>query len=1485
MSQSAVDSISELSASSSDVFFRSRLVALLAELLGEPAADIAALGDDEDLLSYGVDSIRLMYMQTRLSRMGHALAFDALARTPTLGAWTALLARAMRAEPAAQGTDRAARADVVTNADADADANANANANANADIDVHAEFELSAVQQAYWLGRGAGEVLGNVSCHAFLEFRSRGIDPQRLAAACRLVRARHPMLRARFVGGRQQIVAAPDAPVFDYRDWRGRAPAQAEAEWAALRAFRSHECLDIAHAQVFIAGLAQMPDGEDRVWLSIDLLAADVDSVRLLMNEIGAAYASPASLPDAPATWFPVYLAQRAAATRAAREAARGHWQARLADLPDGPALPLACAPESIRAPRFSRRAHTLSAAELARLRQRAAQHRVTLPSVFGYAFAAVLARWSGQHAFVLNVPLFDRHGEAPDLAAMIADFTTLLLVECEVRPHACVADAVRAFQACLHGAIAHAAYPALEVLRDARRQGAPRAAPVVFSSNLGDEPFVPAAFREAFGDLHDMISQTPQVWLDHQLYRVTDGVLLAWDSVDGLFPDGMLDAMFDAYIAFVQALCDRDWRQPAAVALPPAQRRVRDALNAVPAPGRPRTLHGDFFALAAREPAAVALWCGERAITRGELAAQALAIAAGLRAAGVGHGEAVEISLPRGPAQIAAAFGVLAAGACYVPVDVAQPPARRALIEQAAGIRAVIGVTPEPAATPPRLDAAALARSAPLAAPRPVAPRSTAYVIYTSGSTGVPKGVEMTHEAAMNTIDAINPLLGVSADDRLLAVSALDFDLSVYDLFGVLGAGGALVLPTQDEARDAARWIELIERHRVTLWNSAPALLEMALAAPGAAGACRSVRAVLASGDWIALDLPARLRARYGGACAFHALGGATEAGIWSNLQTVDAVPPHWRSIPYGRPLPGQAYRVVDDSGRDAPDHVAGELLIGGASLARGYRNDPVLSAARFVESDTGRWYRTGDRGRYWPDGTLEFLGRADRQVKVRGHRIELGEIEAALSAHPQVEGACASVVSGDAAHVVAAFVPVDVALDPASAGALAYRPAADTVQAQAAVTRAVLSRVLDGGARVPAPVRARWDAWLARASQPHAIALEAALEALDWPAARLDACAAALRALVDDPHGCAPRVLLDAQLAPQALASGLPDGVRAIGQIGAALRTLADAHARVVRVAVLDARAGQLFAHGLRLLDDPRFALTLFDASPGLLRDAQSRFARTSPAMHAMPDGLLPARYLGQFDCVVSFAAAHLRDDPRDTFRLAAALLARDGHAFVADVLRDSPLRELTAALLGDASPPRLVSGEALAAAARACGFAPDAQSWRSDAFALIAARARAEPLTHARLAGWLRERLPDAMRPERLWCAPRWPLNGNGKIDRRAIGDALARTLGDAPAAHAAFAPADERQATLLACWEQALGRPADARDATFFALGGDSLLATRLLAQLRERLGVRIGMAEFYREPTLAGLAAKLAGAAAAVRGHRAAHAAAMEEGVL
>jgi amino acid adenylation domain-containing protein len=311
----------------------------------------------------------------------------------------------------------------------------------------------------------------------------------------------------------------------------------------------------------------------------------------------------------------------------------------------------------------------------------------------------------------------------------------------------------------------------------------------------------------------------------------------------------------------------------------------------------------------------------------------------------------------------------------------------------------------------------------APLPEPVPVDPRQTAYIIFTSGSTGVPKGVAIPHMAALNTVVDINERFGIGPGDRVLALSALDFDLSVYDVFGPLSAGGSMVLVEEDARRDARRWLALAQRHEATVWNSVPTLLHMLLTVAEAEDTTTALRLALVSGDWIGLDLPGRLRARQP-ACRFFALGGATEASIWSNGFEVDRVDPAWASIPYGWPLRNQRFRVVDAAGRDAPDGVAGELWIGGAGLAHGYCNAPELTAERFVESGDGtRWYRTGDQGRYGPDGLLEFLGRKDHQVKLRGHRIELGEIEAALQLQPGVDRALAVVApAGGARRLVAA-------------------------------------------------------------------------------------------------------------------------------------------------------------------------------------------------------------------------------------------------------------------------------------------------------------------------------------------------------------------------------------------------------------------------------------------------------------------------------
>ncbi|SCK31543.1 amino acid adenylation domain-containing protein [Streptomyces sp. WMMB 714] len=452
-----------------------------------------------------------------------------------------------------------------------------------------------------------------------------------------------------------------------------------------------------------------------------------------------------------------------------------------------------------------------------------------------------------------------------------------------------------------------------------------------------------------------------------------------------------------------------------------------QEPLTVRPFPDAGPLLDGPLRAAAVRTPHAPALLGPSDALTHGELAARAAHVAGLLREAGVRRGSSVAVALPKGFEQIAAVTGVARHGAVYVPVDVSWPGTRIAAVCRRAGIGHALvpagGSAELPADVVPLvLDEGTAGEgdvpsAAEAGAPR-ADPDSPAYTIFTSGSTGEPKGVVVDHAAARVTVDDITDRLAIGPDDRVLGLSALSFDLSVYDVFGVLGAGGALVLPEPGGEQDPQHWMDLIERHRVTFWNTAPALMQMLLdladADPAAAARqLASLRCVLLSGDWIPVTLPDRLRALVPGVRVVSA-GGATEAAIWSICYPVGTVPAHWRSIPYGRPLRGQFFHVLDDEGRPLPVGQEGELHIAGRGLARGYAGDEAQTAARFpVHEKLGeRVYRTGDMGMWRTDGTIEFMGRKDRQVKIRGHRIELGEIESVLDRLPAVRRAVASVV-----------------------------------------------------------------------------------------------------------------------------------------------------------------------------------------------------------------------------------------------------------------------------------------------------------------------------------------------------------------------------------------------------------------------------------------------------------------------------------------
>ncbi|GAB3934962.1 hypothetical protein GCM10027614_08910 [Micromonospora vulcania] len=667
---------------------------------------------------------------------------------------------------------------------------------------------------------------------------------------------------------------------------------------------------------------------------------------------------------------------------------------------------------------------HWLAGTDRDRLAARAREHGVTLSMVFLTAFAEVLAAWSSRQRFLLNLPLYDRTPYHPDVPLLSGDFTNLLLLEVDATDEVSFVERARRLSEQFARDVAHTAYSGVDVLRDLARTRSDRGvlAPVVFTSALSLGDLFGADVRECFGDPVWTSSQTPQVWLDNQVTEREGGLYLNWDVVAELFPPGVSEAMFAAYVGLLTRLTHDDWDGVAVDLLPERQRAVRQRADDTTATLPVRRLHDGFFAWAAREPRRPALLGDQVAVSYGELAGRALTLAGALTRAGVAPGDAVGVCLPKGVDQVVAVLGVLAAAGVYVPVGVDQPTARRGRIWQRAGVAVVVG---DGGLDPtgdggPALDGCV-----------PVDPAALAYVIFTSGSTGEPKGVEVPHSAAGSTIEAIRRRFGIGADDRVLAVSALDFDLSVFDIFGLLGVGGALVLIGEEQRRDASAWRRLVDAHRVTVWQSVPALLDMLLTAAETESGLEHLRLALLGGDWVGLDLRDRLVAQRTDA-RLVALGGTTETAIHSTVFEVGAVPAHWRSIPYGVPLPNQRCRVVDGRGRDCPDWVVGELWIGGSGVAAGYRGDPERTADRFVTHDGVRWYRTGDLGRYWPDGTLEFLGRADFQVKIRGHRIELGEVEAALVDCPGARDAVVVAVGGTTRRLAAAIVPDTSEVDP---------------------------------------------------------------------------------------------------------------------------------------------------------------------------------------------------------------------------------------------------------------------------------------------------------------------------------------------------------------------------------------------------------------------------------------------------------------------
>ncbi|MET8910070.1 amino acid adenylation domain-containing protein [Micromonospora sp. NPDC004551] len=882
-----------------------------------------------------------------------------------------------------------------------------------------AEVPLSYAQERVWFMDQLAP--GEAAYHIAVPLRVRGpLDVEALRAALAALAARHESQRTRFPAdsdGRPTVVVEESVEVpLTIVDAPDEASAQALVDAAAAEPF------DLADGPLLRALLIRLAADDHVLFLGQHHIVGDGWSVDVLLRDLITLYrgGEPPALPIQYGD-FAVWEAGELDGPQA--RAHIDYWKQRLAGITPLE-LPLDLPRPATQTYRGDFVEFQLDPAATEALNALTRATGGTLFMTLLAAYQVLLARHAGQDDFAVGASVAGR--SAPELENVVGMFINMLPLRAELAGDPTFTELLARTRRSVLDGFEHAEVPFAKVVhelglpRDVSRSPVFQAMFVLQNYEMGRFSGVSRADEVSFE------------WTPMEL-RATrfDFELHAVETVDGLW--GKLIFNTDLFTRDTVERMARRWTSllAAIVAAPdtpvsrlellPADERAllagwNDTAADFP---REQTLHGPIEERAAATPDAVAVTIEGRSLTYAELNAAANRIAHRLRAAGVGPETLVGVCAERSVELVAGLLGVLKAGGAYLPLDPEYPADRLAFMVTDADAPVVLvqehlrDVLPATAATVLALDDATVWADQPATDPAPTAgPEHLAYVIYTSGSTGRPKGVPNTHRGIVNRLDWMQKTYGLGADDAVLQKTPASFDVSVWEFFWPLRTGARLVLAKPGGHKDAGYLRDLLVAERITTAHFVPSMLTVFLAEEGVEAAT-ALRRVICSGEELpltsALDFTARLPR-----CGLHNLYGPTEAAIDVTAWHCDpARLAEVTGVPIGAPIANQRLHVLDPAGAQCPVGVAGELHIGGVGLARGYHRRPALTAEKFVpdpwSGEPGaRLYRTGDLARWVvaPDGTgvIEFLGRIDHQVKLRGLRIELGEIESALREQPGV-------------------------------------------------------------------------------------------------------------------------------------------------------------------------------------------------------------------------------------------------------------------------------------------------------------------------------------------------------------------------------------------------------------------------------------------------------------------------------------------------
>ncbi|MEU4569918.1 amino acid adenylation domain-containing protein [Micromonospora sp. NPDC023956] len=862
----------------------------------------------------------------------------------------------------------------------------------------------STAQHGLWFTERIGHARS--AYHMPLPVRLLGaLDVAALADACAAVVARHPALGYAFddTDGELSLVAAPPPRLTRRSVAPGELPAAVRAE--TLLPF------DPRHGPLVRFTLFTVAPTEHLLLIVAHHLVFDGESKDLLLRDLGAQYGARVA-GSAPPGGAPVpyaaHVAEDEARIAAGVAAARVFWDTRWRE-PDPVVLP------GLRRPQDGVRAGEVVAFDLPE------PHRLALAryadasghtrfEVLLAAVYALLCRY-GNGTPTVAVDLGTRTGAT---RATVGLFVNELPVAVHPDPDRPFADLVAATRAELRDTYPVRAVPLARSVSGLRPRAALAPVSVSYRRRTGPEPVFAGLRAEVdWAGFHHAARNDLHVQVVDGRDRTTVHLQYGVDTID---PDSV-GRIAGHLVTLLGAATAEPGTPVGALALLGEEERrlVRTGgespvgVAAAPPAGTVPELVSAWAAATPDVPAVVA---GDRVTTYAELDRAAATLADRLRAAGARPGVRVAVRLRRSPALLVGLLAVLRTGAAYVPLDVDHPPARRAFVldDTTPAVLLVEAGTPDEASThrprvlsvdgPATTDPATTGSGPPAREPELAGPEpdDVAYVVHTSGSTGRPKGVEVTHRSLRYLLDALHTTLDSGPTHRWLALASASFDMSIPELFLPLVTGGRIVLAAEHDTRDGAALLGLVRRHRVSHVHATPSTWRLLL---DAGFADRTVVG-LSGAEPLPLALARELRPRVR---RLWNLYGPTEATVWASATEL---PDPVDAVTIGRPLPGTRIHLLDARGRPVPIGVPGEIHIGGPGVALGYLDRPALTANSFLPDPYGppgsRLYRTGDQGRLGPDGRLEYLGRLDRQVKIRGHRVEPGEIEAALDGHPDV-------------------------------------------------------------------------------------------------------------------------------------------------------------------------------------------------------------------------------------------------------------------------------------------------------------------------------------------------------------------------------------------------------------------------------------------------------------------------------------------------